>query len=95
MGNSRLFIPAAKDRLTFETKERRSSQESSDAIERATPAVVLRAAGAKAIAADADKSRRAADWNTFIFLICQLCMQQEWLCWICGDDRLVRLVPHS
>lgn len=50
--------------LTLETKERRSSQESSVAdMERETPtgAEVFIEAGAKAIAAEADTSKSAAD----------------------------------
>jgi len=73
VGTIQLFPITSREKLTFETKLRRSSHESSDDMERATPAVdVLSPAGAKAIVAEADKSRRAADLNTIIVLIFQL-----------------------
>jgi hypothetical protein len=56
----------------LETKERRSSQESSAAdMERETAAgaEVFTEAGAKAIAAEAVTSMSAADLNTFMLLI--------------------------
>jgi hypothetical protein len=55
-----------KQVLTLETNDRRSSQFLSSAMERLTLEVVLRDAGAKAIVADAERSMRAADLNTFI-----------------------------
>jgi len=57
--------PAVTD---LETNDRRSSQLSSLAMERPTLEAVCIEAGANAMVAEAERSIRAADWKTFIFV---------------------------
>jgi len=56
--------PAVTDLVT---NSRRSSP--SEAMERLTPVDFLREAGAKAMVAEAESSKIAADWNTFMISI--------------------------